>query len=337
MKFGFIPTEGGAFYPEALREVERGEALGFDSIWMEEHHGVRDHYWPSPLVVLAGFATRTSRVLLGTDIAILPLYDPVRAAEDSALVDVISGGRLVFGVAMGYKPDEFALYRTPLEGRGRRFEEALTVIRALWTGDAVTHPGPHYPLTNARIEPKPVQKPHPPLWLGGWGELALRRAARLGDAWIPGPTANLQKLLDGKQRYARELAAAGRPAPTTWPLTRDTVIADTDARAIELAERHLLVNYRDEYGGGKWKHPLIGAEDRTPVDRLDALGADRFIVGGPERCVAQIRRFVEAFGTDHLIFRLYFPGMPHAHILRELELLAREVFPAFRRLSEGAH
>jgi probable F420-dependent oxidoreductase len=330
MKFGFIPTEGGGFYREALTEVERAEALGFDSVWMEEHHGVRDHYWPSPLLVLGGFATRTSRLLLGTDIAVLPFYDPVRAAEDAALLDVMSGGRFVFGVAIGYKPDEFALYRTPLERRGGRFEEAVSVMRALWTQDAVTHPGPHYPLREARIEPRPVQKPHPPLWLGGWGELALRRAARLGDAWIPGPTASLEKLLAARAAYRRELAAAGKPAPAVWPLTRDTVIADTDARAVELAERHLLVNYRDEYGGGKWKHPLIGAEDATPVDRLDTLGADRFIIGGPERCRAQIRRFVDAFGANHLIFRLYFPGMPHAHIVRELELLAREVFPAFR-------
>ncbi len=330
MKFGFIPTEGGCFYPEALAEVERGEALGFDSVWMEEHHGVRDHYWPSPLVVLAGFATRTTRVVLGTDVVVAPFYDPVRLAEDAALLDVISAGRLVLGVAIGYKPDEFALYRTALEGRGRRFEEALTVIQALWTRDGVTHPGPHYPLQDARIEPKPVQKPHPPIWIGGWGELALRRAARLAQAWVPGPTANLDKLLAAKAAYLRELEAAGRSAPEAWPLTRDTVIADTDARAVELAERHLLVNYRDEYGGGKWKHPLIGAEDRTPVDRLDALGTDRFVIGGPERCIAQIRRFVEAFGVSHLIFRLYFPGMPHAHIVRELELLAREVFPAFR-------
>jgi alkanesulfonate monooxygenase SsuD/methylene tetrahydromethanopterin reductase-like flavin-dependent oxidoreductase (luciferase family) len=330
MRFGFIPTEGGGFYPEALAEVERAEALGFDSVWMEEHHGVRDHYWPSPLLVLAGFATRTSRLHLGTDVVVLPFYDPVRAAEDTAVLDVVSAGRVIFGAAIGYKPDEFALYRTPLEGRGTRFEEALLVIQALWTREAVTHPGPHYPLREARIEPKPIQKPHPPLWIGGWGERSLGRAARLADAWVPGPTASLQKLLDARAVYVRELRAAGRPEPAAWPLTRDTVIADTDARAVELAERHLLVNYRDEYGGGKWRHPLIGAEDRTPVDRLDALAADRFIVGGPERCIAQIRRFVDAFGVNHLIFRLFFPGMPHAHILRELELLAREVFPAFR-------
>src|SRR5437867_3725441 len=130
--------------------------------------------------------------------------------------DVFSGGRLVVGVAIGYRPDEFALYRTPLEKRGARFEEALAVIRALWTEDGVTHPGPHYPLRDARIEPKPVQRPHPPIWIGGWGEVTLRRAARLADAWLPGPTASLAKLLDGKARYQAELAAAGRPDPSEW-------------------------------------------------------------------------------------------------------------------------
>jgi probable F420-dependent oxidoreductase len=330
MRFGFIPTEGGRLYREALAEVERAEALGFDSVWMEEHHGVPDHYWPSPLTVLSGFATRTSRLRLGTDVVVAPFYDPVRLAEDGAMLDVISGGRFVLGIAIGYRPDEFAMYRTPLEGRGARFVEALSVIRALWTRETVTHPGPHYPLTDVRLEPKPVQKPHPPIWIGGWGELTLRRAARLAEAWIPGPTANLDKLLDGRRRYEEELRAAGRSTPTEWPLTRDTVIADTDEAAWALAERHLLVNYRDEYGGGQWKHPFIGSADRTPVNRLDALGQDRFIIGGPERCIAQVRRFVEAFGTDHLIFRLFFPGMPHAHILHELDLLGREVIPAFR-------
>ena len=111
MRFGFIPTEGGHLTREALAEVDRAETLGLDSVWMEEHHGVRGHYWPSPLVVLAGFATRTSRLLLGTDVVVLPFYDPVRAAEDAAMVDVLSEGRLVFGVAIGYRPDEFALYR----------------------------------------------------------------------------------------------------------------------------------------------------------------------------------------------------------------------------------
>ena len=122
MRFGFIPTEGGRFYAEALREVARGEELGFDSVWMEEHHSVKDHYWPSPLMILAGFATRTSRLTLGADVAILPFYHPVRLAEDAALLDIMSGGRFILGLAIGYKADEFALYGAPLEARGAYFE-----------------------------------------------------------------------------------------------------------------------------------------------------------------------------------------------------------------------
>src|SRR5262249_44377037 len=97
------------YYREALEEVVRGEDLGFDSVWMEEHHSVVNHYWPSPLPVLAGFATRTSRVVLGTDILVAPFYHPARLAEDVALLDVMSGGRVVRGGATAYKPAEFAL------------------------------------------------------------------------------------------------------------------------------------------------------------------------------------------------------------------------------------
>ncbi|HWM76056.1 MAG TPA: LLM class flavin-dependent oxidoreductase, partial [Methylomirabilota bacterium] len=125
LQVGFIPIEGGHYYKDALEEVVRGEDLGFDSVWMEEHHSVVDHYWPSPLPVLAGFATRTSKVILGTDILVAPFYHPARLAEDVALLDVMSGGRAVLGVAIGYKPDEFSLYGADLAKRGARFEEQL--------------------------------------------------------------------------------------------------------------------------------------------------------------------------------------------------------------------
>jgi probable F420-dependent oxidoreductase len=330
VKWGFIPTEGGAFYQESLREVVYGEELGFDSVWLEEHHGVKNHYWPSPIVALAGYATRTSRMLLGTDIIVLPFYHPVRVAEDAAMVDVMSGGRFILGAAIGYRPDEFALYDTPLEMRGARFGEAIQLMRRLWADDNVTFSGRYYRVTDARIEPKPLARPHLPLWFGGWGELSIRRTAELADAWLPGPTAKLEKLLDAQAAYRRELQALGKD-PATQPnaLTREVIIADTAAQARELAEKHLLVNYRDEYGGG-WSHPLIGGEDSAPVDQLDALGRDRFIVGDPDMCIKAIQRFQETFGVDHLICRLYFPGMPHEHIMHELKLLATEVMPAFQ-------
>lgn len=327
MKFGFIPTEGGPFFQEALEESVYGESLGFDSVWLEEHHSIRNHYWPSPLMALAGIATRTSRILLGTDISVLPFYHPVRAAEDIALLDIMSGGRAIFGAAIGYRPPEFELYGVGLDDRGARYVEMLKIMKALWTQDHVDYAGRFFQVKGC-IEPRPSRAPL--LWLGGWGELSLKRAAQLGDAWVPGPTANLEKLLTAQKQYREFLTAAGRnPDAGPWPATREVIIADTSSQAWELAEKYLMVNYRDEYGGG-WKHPLIGAEDSTPVNQLAALGQDRFIIGSPDECITKIRRFADTFGMDHLICRLYFPGMPHSHIMNELKLLAEEVFPAFR-------
>ena len=325
LKVGFIPIEGGHFYREALEEVVRAEDLGFDSVWMEEHHSVVDHYWPSPLPVLAGFATRTSKVILGTDILVAPFYHPARLAEDVALLDVMSGGRAVLGVAIGYKPDEFALYGAEFEKRGARFEEQLAIVKGLWTQDKLSFKGTYYQVEGA-LQPKPITKPHPPIWIGGWGELTLRRAATLADNWIPGPTADLSRLLDGKKRFLANRQAAGLREPITeWPLTRDVIIAETDREARELAERHIMVSYRKEYAGG-WKHPFIDASIATD---LDTIKKDRFLIGGPDQVIKELRPFVAQYGMTHLICRLFFPGTPHQHIMRELALIAREVRPAF--------
>ncbi|MEX2224336.1 MAG: LLM class flavin-dependent oxidoreductase [Candidatus Rokuibacteriota bacterium] len=325
LQIGFIPIEGGHYYREALEEVTRAEELGFESVWMEEHHSVTNHYWPSPLPVLAGFATRTTRMRLGTDILVAPFYHPVRLAEDAAMLDVMSGGRFVLGIAIGYKPDEFALYGAELEKRGARFEEQLAIMKALWTQEAVSFQGAYYRV-EGRLEPKAISRPHPPVWIGGWGDITLRRAATLADNWIPGPTADLPRLLAGKQQFLANRKAAGRTEPVTeWPLTRDVIIADTDREARELAEKHIMISYRKEYAGG-WRHPFIDAAIATD---LAGLMKDRFLIGGPEQVIRALRPFVRDYGMTHLICRVFFPGLPHRHIMRELELLAREVLPAF--------
>jgi probable F420-dependent oxidoreductase len=331
MKFGFIPIEGGHFYQEFRQEVLLGESLGFDSVWLEEHHGISNHYWPSPLVGLAGIAAMTEQILLGTDIMVMPFYHPVRVAEDTAMVDIMSNGRFILGTAIGYRPDEFALYRASMDKRGARFEEAICLIKQLWTQEQVHFDGTFYQVKNLKIEPRPLAKPHPPIWIGGWGKLSLARAARLGDAWIPGPTANLDKLRKAQSIYRQNLKSIDvDPETKPTPLTREVVIAGRDEEAWEIAERHLLISYRNEYGSKEWDHPLIGGEDTTPVEQLYGLSRDRFLIGSPERINLQLQKFKEAFGVDHLICRLYFPGISHAFIMSELKLLASEVLPVFK-------
>src|SRR5262249_11394626 len=252
-------------------------------------------------------------------------YHPVRLAEDAALLDVMSNGRLVLGMAIGYKPDEFALYGAELERRGARFEEQLAILKGLWTRDAFAFDGKHYHIEGT-LEPKPIRKPHPPLWIGGWGDITLRRAATLADNWIPGPTADLSRLLQAKKQFLANRRQAGVTASVhEWPLTRDVIIADTDEAARALAEQHIMVSYRKEYAGG-WKHPFIDAAIATD---LETVKKDRFLIGGPDQVIRDLKPFVEQYGATHLICRLFFPGMPHRHIMRELELIAREGRPAF--------
>jgi alkanesulfonate monooxygenase SsuD/methylene tetrahydromethanopterin reductase-like flavin-dependent oxidoreductase (luciferase family) len=325
MRFGFIPTEGGARFDDTLAEAILAEELGFDSVWLEEHHGVSGHYWPSPIIALAAIAARTSRIRLGTDVIVASFYEPVRLAEDVAVLEALSGDRFTLGLGMGYRPSEFELYGASMDRRGGRLEELIAVLRALWRGERVDHDGLLH--VHGAIEPRPARAPS--IWIGGWGPKTIERAARLADAWVPGPTADLERLVRLKADYDGWLAADGLGRePAARPLTRDVVIADTDAEAGRLAEAHLLAAYRDEYGA--WRHPIIGTDDAAPPDDLEELARDRFIVGSPESCVRQLSRFVDALDLDELILRLSFPGMPHERIEAALRLLARDVLPAFR-------
>ena len=176
-----------------------------------------------------------------------------------------------------------------------------------------------------RLEPKSITRPHPPVWIGGWGDITLRRAATLADNWIPGPTADLPRLLAGKQQFLANRKAAGRTAPITeWPLTRDVIIADTDREARELAEKHIMISYRKEYAGG-WRHPFIDASIATD---LDGLMKNRFLIGGPEQVIRALRPFVERVRHDpsHLPGLLPRHAAP-AHHARAGAAVARKCCP----------
>jgi alkanesulfonate monooxygenase SsuD/methylene tetrahydromethanopterin reductase-like flavin-dependent oxidoreductase (luciferase family) len=158
----------GELYRESIVLAQEAERLGFDSVWLSEHHFFSDGYTPSPLVLAAALAARTERIAIGTGVLLAPLHNPVRLAEDAATVQLLSQGRLVLGIAQGWKRDEFEGLGLPYERRHVRFEEAVRVVRAAW-GD-----GP--------VTPKPT--PQPPLWVGGMSEPAVRRAARVGECYL---------------------------------------------------------------------------------------------------------------------------------------------------------
>lgn len=324
MKIGLSPLQGQASFEETLRECERAEEVGFDSIWLGEHHN-NPILHPAPLIGLAAIASRTRRIGLGTGVLLLPLYHPMMVAEEGAMVDMISGGRLILGIGAGYAPEEFAAFGCPLNERGSRLEEGAALLSRLWTEEHVTHHGRHYQVDDATVTPRPVQRPRPPIWFGAWAEPAIRRAARLGDAWFVGPSANLEEIAPCARMYRK---ACGEHAKCEGDIAlfRYVFVARTAEEAIRLAGGPFMLAFERMYF--RWSHPVV----KRPPGQLtiERLAEDRIILGDPRACVDEINRFRNALNATHLVCRFSVPGIPREACQRSLDLFTREVIPALQ-------
>jgi probable F420-dependent oxidoreductase len=206
MTYGFsLLMRGRDAGPEAfLKIAQRAEALGIDALFCSSHivlppqvksgylnipgRKYAEHwnegYW-EPFSVCSFLAGQTRRIKLGTSIVVLPMHNPFEIAKQVAEVDRLSGGRFVFGIGVGWFEEEFELLGHDFHTRGARTDDALALMQRLWSEDPVSHDGPFYPVRDAWFSPKPLQKPHPPIWVAGHGKAALRRAARFAEAWHP--------------------------------------------------------------------------------------------------------------------------------------------------------
>jgi len=324
MKIGLSPLQGQASFEETLRECERAEAAGFDSVWLGEHHN-NPILHPAPLIGLAAIASRTRRMQLGTGVLLLPLYHPVMVAEEGAMVDMISGGRLILGIGAGYAPEEFAAFGYSLKERGSKLDESAALLHRLWTEENVTHHGRHYRVDNATVAPRPVQRPRPPIWFGAWAEPALRRAARLGDAWFVGPSANLDEIAPCARMYRKACAENGRGEGEV-DLFRYVFVARSKNEAISAAGGPFIQAFERMYF--RWPHPVV----KRPQGQLtiERLAHDRIILGDAKTCVDEINRFRSELNVQHLVCRFSVPGILREACETSLDLFTRELMPALR-------
>src|SRR4051812_34748112 len=160
------------------------ETLGFDSAWVSEHHGAGDGYLPSLLPMLAAIAASTTRIQLGTGVMLTPFHDPLRLAEDAAFVDQLSGGRLILGLALGWREEEFRMFGAPVGERLRRTVETVEVLRRAWTGERFTFEGRHLSYDQVLVTPRPFAEEGVPIYIGGMSDAAIERAGRIGDGYI---------------------------------------------------------------------------------------------------------------------------------------------------------
>lgn len=239
MKFGtWIPNCRDLATPEIIRHTAvRAEQLGYDSVFVSDHVVVPNAYVDrfgagiyDPLITLSVLAGATSRVLLGTTVLIVPYRNPVLTAKMIASLDALSGGRVVLGIGAGWVPEESAMLGVPFAERGAMTDEYLAAMRELWTNPAPSFAGKYTQFSELHFEPKPMQKPHPPIWVGGHSPAALRRAAAIGSAWHP-INRPVEDIRAGRTEIVRLCEARGRAMPPAVTMRIDTCVLQAGRRA----------------------------------------------------------------------------------------------------------
>jgi alkanesulfonate monooxygenase SsuD/methylene tetrahydromethanopterin reductase-like flavin-dependent oxidoreductase (luciferase family) len=337
MRFGIggyaleqVETYGGAAAGrELLADALLAEKLGFDSLWVAENHFSVDRQCASPFVIAAVLAGATRHIRIGV-FSILTFAHPLRVAEDAATLDLMSGGRLMLCFGTGYRPEEFAAFGIAMHGKGGRFRECLDVVQKAWAGPFVHH-GKHFHIPMAvedastevgevTVLPRPVQTAMP-IWMAAFGNVGVKRAARLGYPLLPAALESISELQAKYQLYHATWRAGERQtAPVAMPLMRVVYVAPQAQAAHQEAEAGLMQTY------GRYRRwgllPNAGNDYAT-------LARDRFIIGDPAQVIAELQRYRELFGITYLICRMAMPAASHEHIKRSMLLFSERVAPHF--------
>jgi len=332
---GQIPPDSDrTFAQEYADVVELGrlaERVGFDSVWVSEHHGSGDGYLPSLLPMLAALATATEHVQLGTGVILAPFHHPLRLAEDAAVVDQLSGGRLILGLGLGWREEEFRMFGVPVRERVRRTNETVEILRKAWTGERFSHNGKVFSFDSVKVTPPPAQRPGPPIYLGGFVEEAIRRAGRLGDGYIRS-RGGVDSAKEARALALEGAKEAGKdPASLGFAQLQNAFVwEDGDAwPVVREGAAHQLGVYEG------WR----AATDTPERPELEVIPPNEETLrmltpaGTPDDVVRALRPIVGAFADRdefHLIVRLHYPGMDRDTAAKAIDLFAAKVLPALR-------
>jgi alkanesulfonate monooxygenase SsuD/methylene tetrahydromethanopterin reductase-like flavin-dependent oxidoreductase (luciferase family) len=310
-------TDISQYYTECMDEVVAAENLGFDMVWLGEHHFTEDGFLPSPLVVAGAIAARTTRIGIGTNILVLPLHDPLRVAEDAAVVDQLSGGRLTLGVGQGYASAEFAGFGATLSGRAARLEEGLIRLRTAW---GCPRYGASSNMTVEAAAPQVSPLPaHPvPVYVGAVAERAVDRAVRLGD----GLMTYVSRCSEHASRWRTLATALHRHARSreSFAVVGSTFLyVDEDEHAAWATAAPALSYYEDTIS-------RLGAQISSSARRPEH--PDDYLIGTPTQVTDRLVAVLAEAPYDHLCFWARPPGVSHQAALKSMDLFATQIRPA---------
>jgi alkanesulfonate monooxygenase SsuD/methylene tetrahydromethanopterin reductase-like flavin-dependent oxidoreductase (luciferase family) len=336
--FGNIPQD--QIFHEVLDEIAYAEELGFDSVWLPEHHFAVYGMLGNPLTFAAAIAQRTTRMKIGTAIMVLPFQHPLRVAEDAALVDALSGGRLLLGLGRGYQPPEFHGFGIPQEDSSAMFVESFEILRRALSGEKFTYDGQFWKIEEpTEIFPKPIQKPHPPFYLASVSSKSVEVAARHGMPLLRSPQfSDLDAVKATFDDYRERMREFGHdPDALDQPLSVRTYVAPTDEEAKAETPHlvwfyHLLATLLPGAPGRPM--PSAGYENypRDPLALSEVTVDDVWnrgtCFGSPERVIDLMKRYMHACGTTSFMVQMRIGGLEHDKVLRSMQLFAEHVMPA---------
>jgi alkanesulfonate monooxygenase SsuD/methylene tetrahydromethanopterin reductase-like flavin-dependent oxidoreductase (luciferase family) len=318
-----------AYYRRILEEVELAEELGWECFMFNEHHFLGyGGMVPNPAVLLAAAAARTSKIRLGPCIAILPLRHPLQTAEDYALIDALSGGRLEFGIGSGNTELDYRVFGIDRATHRERCDEALEIILNAWSRERSSHAGDFWRFEEIALYPRPVQQPHPPIWVAGTSVESLEWAGRRGfHVMTVGHPHAPEKVGPGVEAWKKALADQGiDPKERRCQLHVRTHVNESAERAREIATA-AIVRY-DEISRIGRKSSLTASPAEYDWSGMLAQGRNNY--GAPDECIRQIQNAARNYYFDTLTTTFNFGGIPHDEVMKSMRLFAREVMPAFR-------
>lgn len=326
----YLDTDMVSALDDQIAMVHMVRDKGWDSVFTGQHYLNEGNNQQLQIVpFLTRLMPEAGEMTTGLGILLLGLHNPVYTAETVASLDIVARGNFVFGVGLGYRDVEFDAFAVPKGERVRRFEEYLDLVKRLWTEESVTHESDTVKLDAVRMNVRPVQRPHPPIWVAANNERAIRRAARMGDAWYVNPHSTMDTIRRHLAVYRDELERQGKPAPRELPAVKEIFCARTREAAIEMAGPYLYGKYRDY---AKWGQDKVMPADESFDQDFDSLLESRFVLGSPEECYEQLRPYWEEFGVNHLTFRTHWAGMPLATALHSIRMISDELLPELRKV-----
>ncbi len=328
---------------EVMQEIELGEQLGFESVWLPEHHFAVYGMLGNPLLLAAAVAQRTKRMKIGTAIMVLPFQHPLRTAEDAAMVDALSGGRLLLGVGRGYQPPEFNGFGVPQDESSEMFEENLEILKRAMSGEKFAYDGKYWKINEPiEIYPKPLQKPYPPLYVASVSRRSLDVAARHNMSLLRAPQfSNLDNVAAAFGDYVKLLRQYGHdPDKLDQPVSLRVHVAPTDAEA-KAEAKHALWFYNllgTLVPGAPGRETVPKGYEKYPLDpralaklTLDDVWERGTAFGSPERVVEILKMYMSKLNARHLIIQMKVGGIEHEKVVRSMKLFAQEVIPELRK------